>query len=42
MAAVVRPNPQLARSLGEAIEIRRRAAEEWRTLTTEPVVDSPR
>ena len=35
MAAVVQRNPQLARMLGETIDIRRKAAEEWRTATTE-------
>jgi hypothetical protein len=40
MAAVVQRNPQLARILGETIEVRRRAAEEGRTASTERVLDS--
>ncbi|MGB7509047.1 MAG: mechanosensitive ion channel family protein [Mycobacterium sp.] len=34
MAAVVQHNPQLARLLGDTIEHRRRAAEDWRTAAT--------
>ena len=39
MAAVVQRNPQLARILGETIELRRRAAEESRIATSEAILD---
>lgn len=40
MAAVVQRNPQLARILGETIDVRRRAAEQGRTAETDKVVDA--
>jgi small-conductance mechanosensitive channel len=40
MAAVVQRNPQLARMLGETIELRRRAAEGWRIASNEGILDS--
>lgn len=40
MAAVVQRNPQLARVLGETIEVRRKAAEAWRTLPAERTAES--
>lgn len=40
VAAVLQSNPHLARVLGETIEMRRKAAEDWRAATLERVLDA--